>query len=197
MNEKTIASPNWSPRPRGLDDVWGVLLHHTATAGDSAIAVAKFFAKPESKVSAHDVVGDDGLVVHCVKPHRAAWHAGPSRLYDWDQDGKLEPWERYANRHTIGIEICNRGDNRDTFPAVQVRTVALLIRRYDRLCPNLKLRSVTDHERTSLSGKIDMQPNFPAAKLFWWIIHPRLDPPKNVYAELPKWAQRQVDEIKK
>lgn len=197
MIEKTISSPNWSPRPNGIESVWGIVLHHTATAGDSAIAVAKFFQNPASKVSAHDVVGDDGLVVHCVKPHRAAWHAGTCRRYDWDRDGTREDWEQYANSVTIGIEICNKGDNKDTFPLVQVRTVALLIRRYDKLCPNLKLRSVTDHEAINLKGKIDLQPNFPAAKLFWYIIHPNTKPPANVYAELPKWAQKQVDEIKR
>lgn len=197
MIEKTISSPNWTPRPRGINDVFGLVLHHTVSPGSSAIAVAKMFQSPSFGASAHDVVGDAGLVVHCVPIHRAAWHAGTCRRYDWDRDGRLEDWEAFANRHTIGIEICNWGNNRDDFPDIQIKTIAALIRRYDARCPNLKLRNITDHQTINLRGKIDMRPNFPAAKLFWYVIHPRTPAPSNVYEKLPAWAKHQVNEIKK
>jgi N-acetylmuramoyl-L-alanine amidase len=198
MVERTIRSPNWSPRPRGLLDVYGAILHHTASSGDSAVAIAKMFANPSFEVAAHDVVGDNGLVIHCVSYKHAAWQAGLCRRYDFDRDGVLEAWESAVNTHTIGIELCNRGDGKDSYPDVQVRTCAALIRRYDRLCPNFRLRNVTDHEAVNLRGKIDVQPNFPAARLFWYILHPRKHVPAGgAYKHLPEWAQRQVDEIKR
>lgn len=201
MIERTISSPNWSARPNGLASVYGAILHHTASSGDSAVAVAQMFAQRSFEVAAHDVV-DDGrhgevTVVHCVPYRRAAWQAGLCRRYDWDRDGKLEAWEAAVNAHTIGIEICNWGDNEDDYPDRQVRAVARLLRRYDRLCPNFKLRNVTDHEAVNLRGKIDLTSNFPAARLFWYVIHPRTPAPANTYSQLPAWAKKQVDEIKR
>lgn len=194
--DRKLWSPNWSNRPNGIKDVWGVILHHTASPGTSAKAISKFFASPTAEVSAHFVIGDDGYTIQCVPLYRAAWHAGSAR-YDFNRDGRIDMSERAVNTHTIGIELCNRGDGRDDFPDAQVRACAGVIRHCDMKCPNLKLRSVTDHEAVNLRGKIDLQSNFPAAKLFWYIIHPRTTPPPQTYAALPKWAQRQVDEIKR
>lgn len=197
MIERTVSSPNWSSRPHGLADVWGVILHHTASADGSGLAVAKMFQSRSFAVAAHVVIDNNGTVYHCVSPEKAAWQAGKCRRYDWDRDGKLEDWESYVNTHTLGIELVNKGDNRDTFPDAQIKSCAAIIRRWDARCPNLKLRNVTDHQTVNLNGKIDMRPNFPAARLFWYILHPRTAPPANIYAALPKWAQRQVDEIKR
>lgn len=200
MIERTVQSPNWSPRPNGINDVWGLLLHHTASPETSALATAQFLARPSTQASAHEVFGmhrGEVMVVHCIPWHRAAWHAGTCRAYDLDRDGRPETWESRMNTHTIGFEICNLGDGRDSFPDPLVRAVAAYVRKADRICPNLKLRNVTDHEAVNLRGKIDLQPNFPAAKLFWYVLHPRTPAPRDVYASLPRWARRQVDEIKR
>jgi len=198
MIERTVSSPNHSVRPFGLEDVWGAILHHTATAGDSGAAVARMFAQASFKVAAHDVIDEHGNVWHCVPLIRAAWQAGMCRAYDWNRDGKLQDWERYVNTHTGGIELCNRGDGRDDFPDAQIRSTAVILRRWDAKCPNFKLRNITDHQTVNLNGKIDMRPNFPAAKLFWWILHPRSPVPSGgAYAQLPDWAKKQVDEIKR
>lgn len=204
MIEKTISSPNWSPRPNGLRDVWGVILHHTVTGDGSAVAVAKMFQNPAFDVAAHVVIDDNArnvdniVVVHCVAPHRAAWQAGKCRRYDWDRDGTNEAWESMVNTHTLGIELVNWGNNRDPFGDAQIQATARIIRRWEAICPNLKLRNVTDHQTVNLNGKIDMRPNFPAAKLFWWILHPRSPVPADgAYKHLPDWAKRQVNEIVK
>jgi N-acetyl-anhydromuramyl-L-alanine amidase AmpD len=194
-----IWSPNWSSRPNGKADVLGVVLHHTATRGDSAIGVARFFETKASKVSAHFVVNDDGYTVQCVSLARAAWHAGPAH-YDWDHDGKIESGggETSVNTHSIGIEICNLGNNKDNFPEVQIKKIARIISWCDDQCPHLSFKDVTDHEAVLPGQKIDMQANFPAAKLFWYILHGVKEPPPvTVYQDLPRWAQRQVNEIKK
>lgn len=197
MADRTILSPNCSSRPNGVRDIYGVVLHHTASAGGSGLAVAKMFAKSSSQVSAHKVVDKDASTYTCVPIAKAAWHAGKCRRYDWDRDGKLEDWESSVNTHTLGIEIVNKGDGKDPFPDKQIKKVASIIRAWDRQCPNLKLRDITDHEAVSLSGKVDLQANFPAALFFWYILHPRKAPPSNILAHLPGWAQARVREIKK
>ncbi len=197
LPRKKVWSPNWSPRPNGIKDVWGVLGHHTATPGNSALSVAQFFSNRSALVSAHFVIGEKGDIIQCVDIAHAAWHAGTAR-YDFDRDGRIDGAERMVNTHTIGVELCNRGDGRDDFPDAQVRAFARVIRWCDERCPNLRLRNVTDHEAVNLRGKIDLQANFPAAKLFWWVLHPYRKVPKDgAYNHLPKWAQRQVDEIKR
>lgn len=199
MIEKTISSPNSSPRPHGLESVWGAVIHWTATGkGVSAEAVARYFANPATDVASHDVIDRDGTVVHCVPYVRAAWHAGRCRRYDWDRDGTLEEWEAYANSVTVGFELCHLGPSEETWPNAQIRSLATLIRRVDARCPNFKLRNVTDHEWLNLNGKIDVDAAFPAARLFWWILHPRTPVPEDgAYRHLPEWAQKQVDEIRK
>ena len=198
MKEHVKKSPNWSPRPAGLNSVWGVILHHTATGGNTGQAVANYFSTKASEVSAHAVIDQYGSVWHCVDIVHAAWHAGECRRYDWDRDGKLEDWEGYVNSHTIGIEFCNKGDGHDDFPPAQIKSAALLIRRWDARCPHLDYRNVTDHQAVNLNGKVDLKANFPAALLFWWLVHPTKTPPSNnVYAALPSWARKQVDQIKR
>jgi len=197
MIEHTKSSPNWSPRPNGLASVWTVILHHTATGGDTGAAVAAYFSMRSAEVSAHVVIDEDGEVWHCVPIERAAWHAGQCRRVDWDRDGKLEDWEQYVNSVSIGIEFCNRG-GKDSYPLPQIKSAAQLIRRWDLKCPNLKLRNITDHQAVNLNGKIDVTSTFPAAKLFWFILHPRTPlPAGSVYDALPNWAQKQVDTIKR
>lgn len=195
---KQMPSPNWSPRPMGLRSVWGAVIHWTATGkGVSAEDVARYFQNPANEVSAHDVIDRDGTVVHCVDFDKAAWHAGQCKRYDWDRDGVLEDWERYANSVTVGFELCHLGPSEHVWPDAQIRALARRIRRVDQLCPNFKLRNITDHQWLNLNGKVDVNEDFPAAKLFWWILYPRTDPPGDVYAQLPKWARVQVDQIKR
>jgi N-acetylmuramoyl-L-alanine amidase len=196
--EHIKTSPNWSSRPDGVNSVWGAILHHTGTGGNTGQAVANFFAMRSSEVSAHDVIDEKGVVWHCVPIYRAAWHAGQCRRYDWDRDGRLEDWEQYVNSRTGGIELCNSGSLSDDFPNAQLRSCALILRRWDKKCPNFKLRNITDHQTVNLNGKIDMRPTFPAAKLFWFITHPNTSlPPGSIYKALPSWARQQVDEIKR
>lgn len=196
MQERNIWSPNHSCRQNGLLSVTTVVLHHTAT-GDNVTAedVARYFAKPPSRVSAHDVVGKAGYVCHCVPYNLQAWHAGASR-YDENHDGHFEPSEYHVNAYSVGIEICNLGDGHDPFTDEQIRSTATLIRRIERKCPNFRLRDITDHEHVSLEGKVDLKANFPAALLMWWVIHPREPKPKgSIMARLPKWAKQNVTEI--
>ncbi|HSW75721.1 MAG TPA: N-acetylmuramoyl-L-alanine amidase [Candidatus Saccharimonadales bacterium] len=74
-----------------------IILHYTAMCTFSG--AVKFFQKPDTKVSAHYVVGPQGEIVEMVDPELQAAHAGVS---SWkDKEG--------LNVHSIGIEIVNPG----------------------------------------------------------------------------------------
>ena len=69
----------WMPSPffseRGVVPRW-LILHSTA-GGSTAEAIASWFQNPAAQVSAHYVIGRDGVVVQCVREGQAAWANGP------------------------------------------------------------------------------------------------------------------------
>jgi N-acetylmuramoyl-L-alanine amidase len=87
-------SPNFDDR---TTPVSMIVLHYTGMQ-DAASAIA-WLANPESKVSAHYVVTEDGQIVRMVPEEKRAWHAGISH------------WRgiQNVNTHSIGIEIVNPG----------------------------------------------------------------------------------------
>ena len=97
---KLIDTNSWSPNispgmPKGGWE--GIVLHFTA--GASASSSAAWLRNPNSKASAHFVVGKEGEVYQVVKTSDRAWHAGSSVWLD----------RAGANNYTIGIEIDNPG----------------------------------------------------------------------------------------
>lgn len=86
MDYPFVASPNVTRTEGRPIDV--VVLHtmETAERSDAAEAVARWFARPETAVSAHYCVDAD-TVVQCVREEDVAWHA------------------RGANASSIGIEL--------------------------------------------------------------------------------------------
>lgn len=88
-------SPNKSSR-RGRS-INAIVLHFTANA--TLAASIRWFQNPNSRVSAHYVIGRKGEVVQMVPEHEKAWHAGASSL-----DGSP-----YVNSMSIGIELVNWG----------------------------------------------------------------------------------------
>lgn len=74
-----------------------LVIHYTASHGlDDTL---DWFTDPESRTSAHFVVGRDGRIVQLVPLDRRAWHAGDSA---WQ--GRVG-----MNAHAIGIELVNAG----------------------------------------------------------------------------------------
>lgn len=106
-------SPNFDER---TTDVSILVLHYTGMK-DAASAIRQL-ANPESKVSAHYVVAEDGQIVRMVAEDKRAWHAG--RSY-WRGLTAL-------NTHSIGIEIVNPGHEWGyrPFPEAQVESVIQL-----------------------------------------------------------------------
>ena len=91
-----VPSPNHDERKDGrAPDM--ILLHYTGMqTGEAAL---QRLCAPDSKVSAHYVVFEDGRIVQCVPEELRAWHAGVS---SWAGETDI-------NSCSIGIEIVNPG----------------------------------------------------------------------------------------
>lgn len=86
--------PNCSERTA---DIQGMVIHYTA--GGNYQGSVDWFMNPDSKVSAHYVIGREGQIAEVVAPELKAWHAGGSQLYEHTD----------VNNITIGIELANWG----------------------------------------------------------------------------------------
>ena len=131
-----------------------LLLHYTGMRdGPSAI---DWLCDPQSQVSCHYVVAEDGQVLQLVPDERRAWHAGRSV---WRGESDI-------NSVSIGIEIVNGGHDfgLPAFPGAQIEAIALLCRtlaaRY-RIAPE----RVLAHSDVAPSRKRDPGERFPWAQL--------------------------------
>lgn len=102
-------SPNFDERS-GRRPVNIVVLHYTGMP-NAAVALQRL-SDPESKVSAHYVIDEDGTAYRLVPEDKRAWHAGVSF------------WRgvRDVNARSIGIELVNPGHEFGyrEFPAAQI-----------------------------------------------------------------------------
>jgi N-acetylmuramoyl-L-alanine amidase len=107
-------SPNFDRR-RGPPDM--LVLHYTGMR--SAEEAVTRLQDPDSKVSAHYVVDEDGSILRLVAEEHRAWHAGRGA---WQG-------ETDCNAASIGVEIVNPGHEfgyRD-FPDAQIDAVISLV----------------------------------------------------------------------
>jgi len=131
-------SPNFDARPVATPvDI--LLLHYTGMETGAA-AVARL-CDPDSKVSAHYTVDEDGTIFSHVPEECRAWHAGVSY---W-------AGARDINARSIGIEIVNPGHEFGyrSFPDVQIEAVM-------RLSQDIFLRHPIPPER--VLGHSDVAP---------------------------------------
>lgn len=107
-------SPNFNERSL---PVAMLVLHYTGMP--SAAEAIDWLANPESKVSAHYVVAEDGTTLRMVAEDKRAWHAGRS----W--------WRGISdiNSASIGVEIINPGHEFGyvPFPGPQMDSVVDLV----------------------------------------------------------------------
>lgn len=112
---RDLPSPNHDERPAGTG-VDMLVLHYTGMP-DRDGALARL-TDPASKVSAHYLIDEDGLVWRLVPEERRAWHAG------------ISFWrgERGLNGRSVGIELVNPGHEWGyrPFPAAQMEALAEL-----------------------------------------------------------------------
>lgn len=120
------AQPDWvtfnpSPHQSGRrgESISAIIMHFTA--GGTQSGTVGWFRNPNAKVSAHYVVGRDGMVVQMVPLDKAAWHAGKSKIGE----------KTGVNSYSVGIEICNWGPLRQ----VDGKFVTYSGRKYDGPTP--------------------------------------------------------------
>jgi len=108
-------SGNFDERPAGTN-VDTVVIH--ATVLDTLEEVIQHFSAPSSRVSAHYTIDRGGKIVSHVAEEKRAWHAGQSKM----KDGRTN-----VNDFSIGIELVNRNDGMDPFPAIQIQSLRRLL----------------------------------------------------------------------
>ena len=146
-------SPNFGPRRNGMRPD-AIILHYTGM--ESCAAAERWLCNPESEVSSHYIVHEDGRVVQMVREADRAWHAGRSS------------WRGVAdiNSCSIGIEICNPGHEfgYPDFPQRQIEAVI-------GLCAGISMRHgvaperVLAHSDVAPGRKRDPGEKFPWAAL--------------------------------
>jgi len=140
---KSIPSPNFDQRPAGTA-INTLVLHYTDM--ESAAAAIDKLKSPESKVSAHYVLDEDGAAIKMVGEEFRAWHAGAS---SWRGKEKV-------NDFSIGIEIVNPGHTHGyrAFPDTQMRALAKLCRGIIKR-HNIPARNVIAHSDIAPGRKKD------------------------------------------
>jgi N-acetylmuramoyl-L-alanine amidase len=110
-------SPNHNERKNGAAPDM-IVLHYTGMRDNEA--AVRQLCTPQSEVSAHYVVYQDGYIIQLVAEARRAWHAGVS---SW-------AGETDVNSCSIGVEIANPGHDHGypDFPRRQIAAVTALCR---------------------------------------------------------------------
>ncbi len=138
-----VPSPNHNAREAIL-----VVIH--ATTQDSVAESLETLRTANSggKVSAHYLIGRDGVRYQLVADERRAWHAGPGR---W---GTISD----VNSASIGIELDNDGSA--AYPQAQIDSLLLLL---EDLCTRLGIprHQVIAHADMAPTRKTDPGPQFP------------------------------------
>ena len=144
-------SPNFDERDHPVSII---VLHYTGMM-DAASAIERL-SDPQSKVSCHYLVAEDGQVCRMVPEEKRAWHAGVS--YWRGLQG--------LNSHSIGIEIVNPGHELGYRPFPEAQMDALI-----PLVADIKERyhitrgNVVGHSDIAPQRKQDPGELFPWARL--------------------------------
>ncbi|OQP87824.1 N-acetylmuramoyl-L-alanine amidase [Rhizobium rhizosphaerae] len=154
VGARVLASPNHGERI-GTDAPDRLILHYTGMeTGEGALA---WLRNPDSQVSSHYLVHEDGRIDQLVPEQRRAWHAGRS-LWKGVEDN---------NSHSIGVEIVNAGHpgGLPDYPEAQIAAVAELcldcVKRWS-IAPEMVLA----HSDIAPVRKVDPGEKFPWKNLY-------------------------------
>jgi N-acetylmuramoyl-L-alanine amidase len=131
-----------------------LILHYTGM--EAADAACRRLCEPDSEVSSHYLVFEDGRIAQLVPESARAWHAG---VASWEGASDI-------NSRSIGIEIANPGHDYGypDFPAAQIEAVIALCR--DILARHaIRADRVLAHSDVAPSRKRDPGEKFPWAAL--------------------------------
>src|SRR5262249_6920415 len=145
-----VPSPNFGKRAEGKP-IDMLILHYTGMA--SAERALKWLCDPQSKVSSHYLVFEDGLVAQLVEEGERAWHAGKS----------FWAGETDTNSRSVGIEIANPGHQYGyrPFPDEQIDAVI-------ELCSDVLRRHPVPPERVLAHSDVAPLRKEDPGELFPW-----------------------------
>ncbi len=123
-----------------------VIIHHTAQ--NSTEETLKTFTVPRTQVSAHYVIGRDGVVYHMLNDYLRAWHGGAAK---WGNATDI-------NSSSIGIELDNNGF--EPFAQAQINSLLTVL---DTLKKNHSIppANFIGHSDIAPGRKVDPNVTFP------------------------------------
>ena len=146
----TNYSPNFSLPKRSKNKIKFIILHYTGMKKES-LAI-KRLCNPDSKVSAHYFIKNNGKILNFVPDLYEAWHAGKSS------------WKKFQslNKYSIGIEINNPGHDHGykKFKKKQMLTLNKLLKKLVKKY-NIKYHNILGHSDIAPDRKKDPGEKFP------------------------------------
>jgi N-acetylmuramoyl-L-alanine amidase len=150
MKVNIFQSPNYSIKNRSKKDIKFIVIHYTGM--QSVRACIKRLTSIKSKVSTHYLIDRKGKIISMVDDKNTAWHAGRSK------------WKNFTNlnRHSIGIELVNKGHQfgYENFSKKQISKLILLckflIKKY-----KIKKSNILGHSDVAPLRKKDPGEKFP------------------------------------
>jgi len=143
-------SPNFSSIARNTKNIKFLIFHYTGMKSEKSAILRLIDDK--SKVSTHYFIKKNGEIILMVPDLHIAWHAGKSK------------WKNYnfLNKHSIGIEISNKGHENgyQAFSKKQIysltRLSKILIKKY-----KIKKTNILGHSDIAYNRKKDPGEKFP------------------------------------
>ena len=147
---KVNKSLNFTKKPRSLGSIRYLIIHYSGM--QSGRVSMNRLKNLKSKVSCHYFIERNGRIYRMVEDNKVAWHAGKSK---WRGFNNL-------NRHSIGIEIQNKGHSigYQNFSKKQIfsliKLIKILMKKY-----KIKKRNILGHSDIAPLRKLDPGEKFP------------------------------------
>lgn len=141
VNTEWISTVNFNLRKPNF-----IIIHHTAQ--DSIQQTIKTFTLPNTQVSAHYVIANDGRVIQMLNDYLRAWHAG---VGSWGKNTDI-------NSASIGIELDNNGAK--PFSELQINSLLALLTKLKKDY-NIPAQNIIGHSDIAPARKKDPSALFP------------------------------------
>ena len=162
LNLTNYYSLNFNPKKRSKKSIKFIIIHYTGMKQQSA--AIKRLCDPNSKVSSHYFIKNNGNILNLVPASYEAWHAG------------ISGWQNFKsmNKYSIGIELNNPGHDHgyQRFRSKQINSLKKLLNNLI-LKYKIKNRNILGHSDIAPDRKKDPGENFPwkllaKSKLCFW-----------------------------
>ena len=143
-------SPNFSKKIRPTNSIKLIVIHYTGMQSERESI--KRLCNPNSKVSCHYLVSQNGKIFKLVKEKNTAWHAGKSC------------WGKYINlnKNSIGIELVNKG-HQFGYADFKTKQILALVKLCKKLIKRYKIKkeNIVGHSDIAPLRKKDPGEKFP------------------------------------